>query len=44
VFRKHLALAVLAAVLFSGISFGLSHSRTLDSFLVPTQIRSSELW
>jgi hypothetical protein len=33
VFHKRLALAVLAAALFSGISFGLSHSRTLDSFL-----------
>lgn len=32
-FRKHPALAVLAAVIFSGITFGLGHGRTLESFL-----------
>jgi hypothetical protein len=32
-FRKHPAVAVLAAVLFSGITFGLGHGRTLDRFL-----------
>ena len=33
-FQKHPALAVLAAVLFSGITFGLGHGRTLERFLV----------
>jgi hypothetical protein len=32
-FRKYPALAVLAAVLFSAITFGLGHGRTLDKFL-----------
>ncbi len=32
-FGKHAALAVLVAVLFSGITFGLSHGRTLNRFL-----------
>jgi hypothetical protein len=32
-FQKRPALAVLAAVLFSGITFGLGHGRTLDRFL-----------
>jgi len=32
-FRKRPALAVLAAVLFSGITFGLAHGRTLERFL-----------
>jgi hypothetical protein len=32
-FRKHPALAVLAAVIFSGITFGLGHGRTLERFL-----------
>ncbi|UCD36953.1 MAG: CPBP family intramembrane metalloprotease [Fidelibacterota bacterium] len=32
-FRTHPAAAVLAAVLFSGIVFGLGHGRTLDTFL-----------
>ncbi len=32
-FPKRPALAVLAAVLFSGITFGLGHGRTLDAFL-----------
>jgi hypothetical protein len=33
-FQKHPALAVLAAVFFSGITFGLGHGRTLERFLV----------
>ncbi len=32
-FQKHPAIAVLAAVLFSGTTFGLLHGRTLDHFL-----------
>jgi Type II CAAX prenyl endopeptidase Rce1-like len=32
-FSKRPALAVLAAVLFSGITFGLGHGRSLDTFL-----------
>jgi hypothetical protein len=32
-FRTHPALAVVAAVLFSGITFGLGHGRTLERFL-----------
>ncbi len=32
-FRKRPALAVLGAVLFSGITFGLGHGRTLENFL-----------
>ena len=33
-FRTHPALAVVAAVLFSGIAFGLGHGRTLERFLI----------
>jgi hypothetical protein len=33
-FQKHPALAVLVAVLFSGITFGLGHGRTTERFLV----------
>lgn len=32
-FRKHPVIAVLAAVIFSAIVFGLGHGRTLDKFL-----------
>jgi hypothetical protein len=32
-FPKHTAPAVLAAVLFSGVTFGLGHDRTLEAFL-----------
>jgi hypothetical protein len=32
-FRQHVALAVLVAVLFSAITFGLGHGRTLNRFL-----------
>ena len=32
-FKRHPALAVLAAVLFSGITFGLGHGRTVERFL-----------
>jgi hypothetical protein len=33
-FRTHPALAVVAAVLFSGITFGLGHGQTLERFLI----------
>jgi hypothetical protein len=33
VFRTRPVLAVLAAILFSGITFGLGHDRTLEGFL-----------
>lgn len=32
-FQKHPLCAVLTAVLFSGITFGLGHGRTLETFL-----------
>ena len=32
-FRKHPSLTMIAAVLFSGITFGVGHGRTLDHFM-----------